>query len=201
MNMKSFLRLLPITLIVIIIIFTAKAGFSINNGLKELTTYHSPTLITMQQMESDMFEAVQEAFSYVLLNDEVEKEEFYEKSADFDLVAQAFQEIARFQDEERVAEEEAFTEVIDAKGVFFANAEKMMNDFERLGYAPRQSVIATEDSIDRLTVALNHLVDVEKQELDEHVAELERMVLWEIKLLLILSIFLLIVLLRRRRLE
>jgi hypothetical protein len=199
MKSYSFLNWLSITLVVIILLFTAKAGSYINSGLKELTTLHSPTLISIQQMESDMFEATQEVFTYILLNDQEEKDEFYEKSADFDIRAQEFQEIARLQDEEQEVEQKAFTEIVSAKEEFIGNAERVFNDFETFGAASRQSIVAVESSIDRLTLAMDHMVAVEKLELDEHVEELEQMVMWKVGLLLFLEALLLVVLFYKPR--
>ncbi len=198
MKTRSFVDRLPVVLVVLLIAFTAKAGFIINSGLEELTTYHSPTLISIQQMESHIFEGIAESFSYILLNDEGEKEDFFEKSDNFDIAAEAFQEFARYQEEELVEEEKAFQEVLSAKEAFVANVEKMFEDFERLGSAPSESVIAVEASVHELTKAMNHLVEVEKLELDEHVEELEGIVFMEVTLLLILSVLLLIVLMKKR---
>jgi len=194
MKYPSFLHWLPIALVVAIIFFTAKAGLVINASLEELTEHHTPTLISIQQMEADIFEGIQEAFSYVILGDVLEKQEFYEKSADFDRVAQEFQRDARLQEEEQATEAQAFAAIISAKNEYVASAEKMFADFEKLGGLPRKAVPALEESVVNLTDALNHLVDIEKQELDEHVKGLERTVTGEILLLMVLSALLLLLL-------
>lgn len=179
-------------MVVIIIIFTAKAGYVINTGLEELTTHHSPTLITIQQMESDIMEGMMEAYTYTVLDEELEKEEFYEKSAHFDAAAQAYQAVAQLQDEEQEAELGAYNAVLEAKAAYFENAEKMINEIDRLGYVPTRSAIAVEASVNILTDALDVLVTIEKQELDEHVYELEGLVKKKMALLTILSLLLLL---------
>lgn len=187
---------LSILIAIAIIFSTLKAGFLINDGLQEITTKHSPTLTTIQQMEADIFEGITETYSYILLDDEGEKEEFYEKSADFDLVAQEYNAVASQEDEEKEAQSVSFNEVVEAKAKFVTNTEEMFTEYEKLGYAPRPSVVAVEESIIELTQALNYLVEVEKLELDEHVEELEQTVKQELTILLILSSVLLLSLLR-----
>jgi predicted RND superfamily exporter protein len=190
MKSKSFLRRWSTFLVIILIVFIAKADFVLNVGLVSLTDHHTPVIVSLQQMESDMFEGIAEAYSYVLSTDKGEKDEFEEKSAHFDMAAEAFQEVAQAEEEEQESELEAYNNVVEAKHDLVARIEKMFADFERRGVASGVLVQNVEAGVNNFTDKMNSLVEIEKQELDEHVEVLETKVMWEATLLLIISMLL-----------
>ena len=189
-------RSLSVALVIIIIAFGAKAGINIWDGVNELTQRHTPTLTILQTMESDVLEGIEEAFAYTVLNNELEKQEFEERMADFDVSAAAFQAIAGSQDEEVAEELDTYTSIVQAKEDLVEAANLMFVDFENLGTTSSRSVGAFETNVEQIAAAFEELVEIERVELEEHVVGLERTVLIEIGLLLIASVLLLIVLLK-----
>jgi hypothetical protein len=201
MKSARLTRVFPILLTILVILLSAKSGVIINNGLEELTEKHSPALLLLQQMEADALQGVGEAYSYPVLNVELEKEEFYALMADFDTSAIAFQLIASQQDEETESESEAFEHILTTKAELLTSAEAMFADYERLGVTTSQTVNAFETSVDNMTEAFTELVAVQKLELDEHVEEVEQIVLLNIGVLILISTLLLILLIKDNKMK
>ena len=75
----------------------------IENQLKEIGTFHSTALYSIQSINSKLTGAVEESFAYVVSGDIHEKEEFLQWAEHFNQTAKEFHQLARL---DRPGEEE-----------------------------------------------------------------------------------------------
>ncbi len=190
MKLQSRYSLVAMILSVLLLILIGKSAVDLRSDINELNSRHIATLSTMQHMESDVLEGVEEAFAYVILNAEDEKNEFYAKMKDFDDNAIAFQAVAELQDEEVEAEVVVDLAVLSAKANLMDTANNLFEEFERLGLTTSQTVGAFEDAVDSLSEQLDNLVEIEKQELTEHVEGMNQGATRNFAILFFLSAFL-----------
>ena len=130
-----------------------------------ITDLEIPGLVKLTQMKSQILEGIEEAFAYPLLNDPLEKAEFYEKLDQFDTFAAEFEEIALIGRRGQEEETELFNQIVTAKVALVIAAGSMFESYERDGTVNQSRVavlpgqtggirrISTDDAGPRLLLA------------------------------------------------
>ena len=98
-------------------------------------------------MHADLLEGIEEAFGYVLLNDMMEKKDFFKKMKDFDVKATKLAVLVK--NDNPVAG--ALDKVVGAKKDLLAKAEAVFKAFEASKKPPKTELSAFESAVDTVT--------------------------------------------------
>jgi flagellar basal body rod protein FlgG len=120
---------------------------------------HATAALALLTMHRDIMEATEEAFGYVLLNDTVEKEEFWDTMQEFDAAGNAFVESGYLDKSENAAKLEAYTAMMHAKEQVQSAASAMFAEFEDTGAVSANVGGAFETEVDNLMAAFDTLLD------------------------------------------
>lgn len=145
----------------------------IEDDVREITEFQVPALVLLQDMKANVLEATEEAFAYPLLNASVEKEEFFERTSEFNVLASEFTIIAHIGSPGEEEETILFEKILDEHSKLVANTRLMFADFEREGVVNIQSVNLVEESVDAFILLLDGFVAIEKAEVDEAALDAE----------------------------
>lgn len=107
--------------------------------------------VRLARMQSDLLEAVEELFGHFLLNDAVERQEFFAKLADFDAQAAAFEELEYIGEPGSEEITAPYGRVMSSKKDFEIAALKLLTDFGTTRTLKEERVETLERAIDRLT--------------------------------------------------
>jgi len=132
-----------------------------------ITKRETPDIVRLAEMKSQVLEGVEEAFAYPLLDDPVEKAEFYEKLEQFDISAAAFKETNHIGQHEEEEENALFNRLVAAKEALAIAAGDMFESYERDGTVNPSYVTAFEDEIDIMISLIDRLLEIEGEEVAE----------------------------------
>ncbi len=132
-----------------------------------ITDLEIPGLVKLTQMKSHILEGIEEAFAYPLLNDPLEKTEFYEKLDQFDTSVAEFEEIVHIGRLGQEEETELFNQIVTAKGALAIAADNMFESYERDGTVNRSRVADFENEIDTLIPLIDRFLEIENEEVAE----------------------------------
>ena len=96
----------------------------IENQLKEIGTFHSTALYSIQSINSNLTGAVEESFAYVISGDVLEKEEFLQWAEDFKQNSKEFYDLAKLNRPGEEDEKALFDKIISGN-LFWSNMPKL----------------------------------------------------------------------------
>jgi len=133
----------------------------IENDLFIITEIETPSLVKLNEMKSTVLEGIEEAFAYPLLNDVIERDEFFEKMNKFDQMAKEFSISTDFGREGEEGEKELFDKILTNKENLVDSASIMFNGYEKNGQIDSNSLHLFEENIDRLIPLIDEFVAME----------------------------------------
>jgi len=167
------------------------------NHVNAIAEEETPALIKLNEMKSNVLEAIGEAFAYPLLDNPQEKAAFYEKLDQFDTFAAEFEDIARIGQAGEEEETEVYKQMVAARQSLTIAASDMFENYERVGTADEIYFALLDDAKHRFITSMDRLLKIEVEEvLEAHqriqstIANAERLTL----ILVIAAIILAIVL-------
>lgn len=128
-------------------------------------------LIQTQKIQSDLLEGVEEAFAYIILDDENEKNEFYHKMGDFENRVNSYILFDSKFDDDDVEERETLDAISKAQTNLVASADIMFESFES-GDLDMNTVLAFEENIDVIVPLIDELIEDEIEDITEHVEDI-----------------------------
>jgi len=151
---------------------SSETGISdtIAGDIDHITDVQIPSLIHTHKIQSDLLEGVEEAFAYIILNDENEKDEFYQKMNDFIIHVENFIIINPEFDDMDEEETETLDAIITAQTKLVASADIMFESFES-GDLDMNTVLAFEENIDKIVPLIDELIEDEIEDINEHILE------------------------------
>ena len=132
-------------------------------------------LIQTQKIQSDLLEGVEEAFAYIILDDENEKNEFYHKMGDFENRVNSYILFDSKFDDDDVEERETLDAISKAQTNLVASADIMFESFES-GDLDMNTVLAFEENIDEIVPLIDELIEDEIEDITEHVEDIAKKV-------------------------
>ena len=126
-------------------------------------------------MQSDLLEGIEAAFTYLILNTQDEKLEFYLKMDDFEDRARNYIQFDLDHTED-VEKSDKLIEIIQTQRSLVDSAEVMFESFED-GDLGRKSILAFENHVDEIESLVDELIEMEIADIYEHVDEIEKSVL------------------------
>jgi len=133
----------------------------------EIVELHSPALIKLQDLKSNILEATEEAFGYLATNEIIEKEEFLEKAEEFDILATEFITIAKLNEPGEEEEKALFDKITTKHSTFVSKAKVMFETFENAKTNNINAIEAFEEDIDVLIPLIDQFVEIETEEVEE----------------------------------
>ena len=146
------------------------ADTRIHSRIQQVGELNSPVLFQIQRIDSDLKEAIEESFAYVVSGSEVERDEFLLWNENFDeQVATLSDMLGRLDlSEEQITLESALTDMIrEDQDRLFRAAIAMFDEFESTGTLSNATFVKFEELVDSLTADVERFVEIEKAELDE----------------------------------
>jgi len=146
---------------------------TIQEDISHITDVQIPALVHSHQIQSDLLEGVEEAFAYVILNDDNEKDEFYKKMSDFEKRVNVYIKFSpNIEDNpEDVEETELLDAIILAQKSLVKSATVMFESHES-GDLDMATVLAFEKDIDEIVPLVDELIEEEIEDINEHVHEI-----------------------------
>jgi len=139
----------------------------VRDDLIIITDFSTPSLIKLNDMKSVILEGIEEAFAYPLLDEIIEKEEFYEKMNRFDFLADEFLIIGHIEKSGKESETQLFQDIISNKEMLVNSANQMFEDYENNGKIDLSSVELFEEEIDTLLPLIDEFIAIEIEEVNE----------------------------------
>jgi signal transduction histidine kinase/CheY-like chemotaxis protein/HAMP domain-containing protein len=144
----------------------------IKTQLKEVSRDPSAALYSIQSINSNLTEAVEESFAYVISGDIHEKEEFLEWADHFKenvenfsyLADQVLEQLDRAEEEE---EKVLYNKIISGQSELVEHAKTMFKEYEKTGSVTHKTFQGYEEAIGLVTMALKKSVAIEKKEVDQ----------------------------------
>jgi len=128
-------------------------------------------LIQTHKIQSDLLEGVEEAFAYIILDDENEKNEFYHKMGDFENHVDTYIFFDIEFDDDDVEERETLDAISKAQTNLMTSADIMFESFES-GDLDMATVLAFEENIDEIVPLIDELIEEEIEDITEHLYEI-----------------------------
>ena len=138
----------------------------IENQLKEIGTFHSTALYSIQSINSNLTGAVEESFAYVISGDVLEKEEFLQWAEDFKQNSKEFYDLAKLNRPGEEDEKALFDKIISGQSVLVKHAKTMFEEYEKTRTITNETFQQYEEAIDLLTGILDKFVEIEKEEVE-----------------------------------
>jgi len=122
------------------------------------TADHARAALALLTMHHDILEGVEEAFGYVLLNDTMERDDFWMKMQEFDNAAAAFNQSAYLDRPGNSLKLIAFDSMVQAKQEMQTAAATMFIQYENTGTVSAGVAEAFESKVDLLTAEYDNLL-------------------------------------------
>jgi len=122
--------------------FVAKRDFTGNEIQKNL--------IILTFMRSDMLEAIEEAFAYIVLSDRSEKRDFEERVRDFENLAGKLSRSIKRLDNDTT---QAYSKMIKTKDELLLSIKNLHDDFEKKGSVTKHDIRDVEDKVHKFKFA------------------------------------------------
>lgn len=144
---------------------------TIAGDINHITEIQIQALIQTHKIQSDLLEGVEEAFAYIILDDENEKNEFYHKMGDFKNRIDKYIFFDIEFDDDDIEERETLDAISKAHTNLVASADIMFESFES-GDLDLDTVLAFEENIDEIVPLIDELIEEEIEDITEHVQEI-----------------------------
>ena len=158
-------------LIALLVGFLGLAGYfnmrDIANEVSVITEGETPALVKLSEMKSLILEGVEEAFAYLLLDDQLEKEEFFDNLDRFDTSVTEFRGIAHIGHSGQEEETELFKQIVTGREALAIAADNVFESYERDGTVNPSHVAAFEAEIDSLIPLIDQFLEIEIDEVAE----------------------------------
>ena len=157
---KLTLSFLLIALLVGVLGFIGYSNMKEISKQVDVITRETASLVNLSEMKSHALEGIEEGFAYPLLDDPLEKAEFYNKLDQFDTTAAAFKETARIGQRGQEEETELFKQIVTAKEALAIAAGNMFESYERDGTVNLSYVAAFENEIDIVIPLIDRFLEI-----------------------------------------
>ena len=144
---------------------------TIAGDIDHITEIQIQALIQTHKIQSDLLEGVEEAFAYIILDDENEKNEFYHKMGDFENRVNSYILFDSKFDDDDVEERETLDAISKAQTNLMTSADIMFESFES-GDLDMDTVLAFEENIDEIVPLIDELIEEEIEDITEHVEDI-----------------------------
>ncbi len=144
---------------------------TIAGDINHITEIQIQALIQTHKIQSDLLEGVEEAFAYIILDDENEKNEFYHKMGDFENRIDKYVFFDIEFDDDDIEEHETLDAISKAHTNLVASADIMFESFES-GDLDLDTVLAFEENIDEIVPLIDELIEEEIEDITEHLEEI-----------------------------
>lgn len=144
---------------------------TVAGDIDHITEIQIQALIQTHKIQSDLLEGVEEAFAYIILDDENEKNEFYQKMGDFENRVDNYIFFDIEFDDDDIEERETLDVIIKAQTNLVASADIMFESFES-GDLDMNTVLAFEGNIDEIVPLIDELIEDEIEDINEHIREI-----------------------------
>jgi len=128
-------------------------------------------LIQTHKIQSDLLEGVEEAFAYIILDDENEKKEFHQKMNDFDNSFANYIKFDPVYDDADAPLVPHYLPIVQARNDLMASAIIMFDSFES-GDLDMKTVLAFEKNIDELVPIIDRLIESEIAQINGNLHEI-----------------------------
>ena len=137
---------------------------SIKYVLSEIGTSHLSSLNSIQKIKSDLAEAVEESFAYLVSGEIQEKNEFLQWVDRFDLDSKQFANLEKLTQPGKGTERATFKKIVSEQRKLVQFAQLAFKEYEEKGLILTQTFKQYEDSIDTITADLDKLLIIERRE-------------------------------------
>ena len=144
---------------------------TITGDIDHITEIQIQALIQTHKIQSDLLEGVEEAFAYIILDDENEKNEFYHKMGDFENRVDKYILFDIEFDDDDIEERETLDAISKAHTNLMTSADIMFESFES-GDLDMDTVLAFEENIDKIVPLIDELIEEEIEDITEHLDEI-----------------------------
>ena len=143
----------------------------------EITQSRTPAALRLVSMRACLMEAIEEALAYMLFDDPHEKDGFYERMAEFDVLFDEFLQIADFRESGQEHEAEWVNQIKVSKQGIVDSATEAFDIYQRTGKVDLPAMQLLEEHIDKCGPAVEALIATETAEVieahearEEHIA-------------------------------
>lgn len=144
---------------------------TVTGDIDHITEIQIQALIQTHKIQSDLLEGVEEAFAYIILDDENEKNEFYHKMGDFENRVDKYILFDIEFDDDDIEERETLDAISKAHTNLMTSADIMFESFES-GDLDMDTVLAFEENIDKIVPLIDELIEDEIEDITEHLHEI-----------------------------
>ncbi len=120
---------------------------------------HEKAVLMLFEMHHDILECIEEAFGYLLLGDDEEADDFFDKLKDFREQSEAFSAAAYLSKPENAAKRTLFDDMICKTDCMETAARKMFTAYRSRGVIPMNEVADFEGAVDALTETYEKLLN------------------------------------------
>ncbi len=139
----------------------------INKTLTQIGEFHSSALETIHIIKSDLTEAVEESFAYVVSGKTEERDEFLEWSEEFSVQAENFVRIAKLDKPEEKKDKELFDSIVSHQVNLVKYGRNMITEFEHSGAVSIKTFDEYESAVDSTTEILESYITLTKKAVAE----------------------------------
>jgi len=139
----------------------------IENQLKEIGTFHSTALYSIQSINSKLTGAVEESFAYVVSGDAQEKEEFLQWAENFKQKTKEFRDLAQLDKHGEEDEKALLDKIVSGQSVLLKQAKIMFKEYEKTGAVSIETFQKYEEAIDGIVPIIENFVEIEKEEVEQ----------------------------------
>ena len=140
---------------------------TVKNALLDVGTFHEGSLHKIHHMKSNLIEAVEESFAYLVSGDIKEKKEYFQSLDRFDQAAKGFVDVARLTEPGEEVERELYEKITTEKVQLIRLANLVFKEYEALGSVSHHTYSQYERAIDTLKADLNSLMEIEHDEVHD----------------------------------
>jgi len=138
----------------------------VKDGLTEVGSFHAKGLNAIQTINSNLVEAIEESFAFLVSGEIQEKKEFFHWVDKFDQDFKQYANLAKLTEPGEEVEKAIFEKIFSEQRQLVQFAQLAFNEYAEKGSISRQTFDQYEHSIDTITNDLNNLVNIEKEEME-----------------------------------
>lgn len=117
-------------------------------------------MLTLAEMMVTALDGIQEAYAYILMNDEEERNDFFAKMAAFSDAAARFKELASVGQKGEEKRTSLYADVLTSQKALVNAAKKMFASYEKTKTPPNTEIAAFKKDAQRLTSLVEELINL-----------------------------------------
>jgi len=137
---------------------------SVKDVLIGVETNHEASLDSVHHMKSNLIEAIEESYAYMVSGDIKQKNEFLQSAERFDQAAERFANVAKLTEPEEEAERVLYEKIVSEKDQLIQLAHLVFKEYEKQGSVSLHTFNEYENLVEKIKKKLNKLQAIEQKE-------------------------------------